>query len=335
MNTTPSRPPPTPRRPGEGRGLRRSLARLPWLAGCASAIATALGSLGACHWALDLFAHFRGQYALLLALALAASLWQRRWWRVLAMALALSWNLVALAPLYLGAERPHADAGAGAKLEITLFNVYIGNGDYTGAIEYLRAQSPAPDLLVILEPSPRWLEPLAAAFPEYRMLAEERRDPYAMAVLAREPVVEARLRQLTAAPIPAAEVVLRRGDSEVAVLAVHPPAPLGAELAAERDAQLAAAAEWVAGQTRPSVVVGDMNATYWSHPLRGLLARGLRSSQRGFGLQPTWPRSLWPLRIPIDQLLHSRELRTMGRSTGPFLGSDHRPLHVTLALPSP
>lgn len=86
--------------------------------------------------------------------------------------------------------------------------------------------------------------------------------------------------------------------------------------------------------TRPghAIVLGDLNATPWSHAFRALLEDGeLVSSQRGHGIQGSWRREPWPLSLPIDHCLHAPSLVTLERHLGPFLGSDHRPLHVALA----
>ncbi len=82
------------------------------------------------------------------------------------------------------------------------------------------------------------------------------------------------------------------------------------------------------------MVVGDFNAARWSHGFRALLDRsGMVDSERGFGFQPTFPAGLpYPLRIPIDHLLHGEGLAVTDRVLGPALGSDHLPLVVDLAV---
>ena len=68
-----------------------------------------------------------------------------------------------------------------------------------------------------------------------------------------------------------------------------------------------------------------------AEPMRQLAANSdLVDSMVGHGIQHTWPRQLWPLRVPIDHLLHSPSLTTTNRRVGPFLGSDHRPVHTIL-----
>ena len=82
------------------------------------------------------------------------------------------------------------------------------------------------------------------------------------------------------------------------------------------------------------LVVGDFNATPWSAPFRNLVATAdLENSQRGFGLQPSFPTtSSLLLRVPIDHLVHSPALEVTDRQLGPALGSDHFPLVVDLQV---
>lgn len=120
----------------------------------------------------------------------------------------------------------------------------------------------------------------------------------------------------------------------ITILSSHPLAPTDAERAGLRDAQLEFAAEWAAEQPGPFIVAGDFNATTWSWPFRNLIeVGGVRNSQIGFGIQPTFAATSNPFfRVPIDHLVHSDDLRVRERWLGPPMGSDHFPLLVDLEL---
>ena len=85
------------------------------------------------------------------------------------------------------------------------------------------------------------------------------------------------------------------------------------------------AAQWAKSQANAAIIIGDLNATPWSV-----------NSQLGRGPGMTWPAGAFgdtPLTmIPIDHCLHTADLETIARQTGPSLGSDHRALRVTLAV---
>jgi hypothetical protein len=84
-------------------------------------------------------------------------------------------------------------------------------------------------------------------------------------------------------------------------------------------------------------IASHFNVTPWSHPFRRLLRQfGLEDSQRGFGIQATWPATRFAMRIPVDHVLHSADIRVTGRSVGPDVGSDHYPAIVDfLMAPAP
>jgi endonuclease/exonuclease/phosphatase (EEP) superfamily protein YafD len=120
----------------------------------------------------------------------------------------------------------------------------------------------------------------------------------------------------------------------VSALAIHPLSPYDASRAALNQEQLGFAAEWAGANEGPTVVVGDFNASPWSYGFRRLVTEsGLLDSQRGFGLELSYPATTIPLfQVSIDHLLHSDDLAVVDRRLGPRLGSDHFPLIVDLAL---
>jgi endonuclease/exonuclease/phosphatase (EEP) superfamily protein YafD len=128
-----------------------------------------------------------------------------------------------------------------------------------------------------------------------------------------------------------AAIAVTLGDQRIEILGVHPPSPTTGIRSDTRDDLLAAAADWVGSRDREVIVVGDLNATPWSHATRSLRrSAGLTDTRRGFGLQATWPAALGALSIPIDHVLVTAGLGFEERRTGPALGSAHRPVLVVI-----
>jgi len=50
------------------------------------------------------------------------------------------------------------------------------------------------------------------------------------------------------------------------------------------------------------------------------------------GMQPTWPTFSPLLEIPLDHLLHTKDVTIVNREIGVDVGSDHYPLIVDLVL---
>jgi len=77
---------------------------------------------------------------------------------------------------------------------------------------------------------------------------------------------------------------------------------------------------------RPAVLAGDMNL--WGPPVR-LLLPGWHRAVRG----KTWPA--WRPHSQVDHVLVHGPLRVLDGRALETLGSDHRPVHVTLELEAP
>ena len=212
------------------------------------------------------------------------------------------------------------------------FNLLSTNEHYNEVIEYIEAN--APDIVLLHEASRPWEVAMESSGLDYQIV-RGRSDNLIFGTLV-----------LAAQSVDAASFGFAEGDGRaialtyqpegwpvpVKVLSSHPVAPTTGERAALRDAQLGFAAEWAGQQDGAYLVVGDLNASPWSSPFRSLASDGgLRNSQIGFGLQPTFSaNAIFPLRVPIDHLLHSDDLRVRDRRLGPPMGSDHFPLLVDL-----
>ena len=147
--------------------------------------------------------------------------------------------------------------------------------------------------------------------------------------------VEVELLEFARSAGDAVRLELAFGDGTVVVYGVHPPSPTNAEDTAHRDDVLARVGRAVAEETDPVIVVGDLNATPWSNGFRSLTGPGdLVNSLEGFGYGASWPTRLPAIaRIPIDHVLHTRQLTVISRQLGPATeASDHRPVRVRLTL---
>jgi endonuclease/exonuclease/phosphatase (EEP) superfamily protein YafD len=278
---------------------------------------------------LDLLAAFRPQLAALLA-ALGLLLWLvgSRTAAVL-VGLAGLVNLAVVAPLLLPVQHPDA---SGSQLRILSHNVH-GGGDERFAQVTAELKQTTADLVLLYEMSPRWIDLFGESGLTFSVVHPlEEADHRRIMVLSKRPVVAAEPVELIKGSRSGGIAVDVMFDGRpVRILAVHTHAPRDARSASLRDAELAAVQLWVSRQEMPVIVVGDLNVTPWSHAFRQLQSEtALLNSQRGFGIQPTWPAGGGPVRVPIDHMLHDPELSTVGRSTGPSLGSAHLSLNVAL-----
>jgi len=242
-------------------------------------------------------------------------------------ALALVANGIVLVPLYTDKPAPAAGAGRLLLAHVNMQHHYSEFEDVRRALD-----DRGPDVLVILEPSRGWLRKFFPNPIGYRVYVRTGRPEPHVLLLAGERVSNV---DFPADPrLPSASVTfdIELDERLVHVLALHTAAPSTSGDRRERDEELAAASNWARRHADPEIVLGDLNATPWSSALQQLQdSADLRNSAYGYGVQATWPALAGPFGIPIDQLLHSRDLTVMKRATGPSFGSEHRSLWVTIA----
>jgi endonuclease/exonuclease/phosphatase (EEP) superfamily protein YafD len=292
-----------------------------------AAVLALLGYAGAWHWLLDLCAHFRWQYAVALLPGLVAA-WLRRRQALAAVLLTVwlvnGWSLAtATGPAPIGS--PPASA---RPWKLLMVNVHVDNPDPAALLALIERES--PDVIGVLELSPRMAAALAGLDARYPVRASEPRDdPFGIGLWSRLPDS-----RIEATPMPPIDLpTLRLGWRDPApgtLWLVHPFPPIGGEAAGWRDRQLAHLAERVRGEAQ-AIVAGDLNATSWSAAYRNLRTdAGLRDASAAGWPWPTWsgPNVFAVLGIPIDHVLHGPGWRAVRHEVGPDIGSDHRPIVV-------
>jgi endonuclease/exonuclease/phosphatase (EEP) superfamily protein YafD len=291
-----------------------------------------LAGLGArAHWLLDLFTHFPLHYLLVLA-PVSLLLWvmRRRAAAAFCTTCAL-YNAFLLAPLF--RAPPVAGPPPDAALRVMEINLLRENGHSNEALRVIGEAD--ADIVVALELTPAWLErlaPLRAKYPH--VAAEPQEDCFGLAVFSRHPITDTRVLWLGYGFVPTLRMTLDVNGRAIDLIATHPPPPKDGEYSDVRNEQLRDLAREAATRKHPQLIVGDLNATPWTPHFRGLIREGhLHDSGRGAGLGGTWP-SFAPswLRIPIDHVLMSPELRVVSRRVGRPFGSDHVPLVVEVGF---
>ncbi len=193
-------------------------------------------------------------------------------------------------------------------------------------------------MLVLQETGRVWADGLTARLPGFRRVEMDtvREDVFGLMVFINErlAVTQAKAEDDPAGK-PLAVVGLDVQGQRFTVVTGHPRPPVAGWSSEFRAWQMSRIGQRAQEAATPVLVMGDLNATRWSAPLRRLLRdTGLRDSAEGFGWQGTWPSGLWWAgMIPIDQVLVSPGIRVDNRRIGPELGSDHRAVVVDVRLP--
>ncbi|MGA4633767.1 endonuclease/exonuclease/phosphatase family protein [Pseudomonas solani] len=286
------------------KALRFHLNQLAWLA----LVTLVLGQFGRLHWGLELLSHFMPIQALVMLVGAAV---QPRNASSLLFALcglgALAWSLTPLPTEPLATDAPTR--------RFLAFNLKLDNADAAADARWLAEQK--ADLIFVSEATPAWSEQLAALRP-FEACARYSDSPFGLALFSRLPLKRCQVLELTG---PAAGYPYLRAELEdgTVVFGLHPPPPLGADLALARDESLRQLAERIAAEGPEVVVLGDLNITAYSPRLRDFLDNaGLRlTSPR---IRPTW----CPGMLGLDHILVRGERPVRAVGTLPWRGSDHR-----------
>lgn len=292
----------------------------------AIAVAAVLAQGGRWSWRLDLLTHFAPLYLVLGLSCLALCLWLRGILRRIALAASLAAVVGAgllVAPEFTRSAGPQSTAGPGA-IKVIQFNMLRSNTDLDRIADWLAAEK--PDVVTITEARHDLRDRLRERFGWHTAGAHGDLiifTPGRYIVMNRPELPDgAELTFVNASyahPEGPMELVTTRFRWPT-----DPLAPLQPEGLATVVRQL---------PRERMILTGDFNAAPWSFALRRLDRRlGLTRRDRSAA---TFPAQVlgrpWPLPfLPIDHVYAGPGWATVKVERGPWLGSDHYPLIVTL-----
>ena len=289
------------------------------------AICPLLGCLGKAHWFLDLFNHLQAQYFVALLLITLVLLAWRKWRLALVTSILLLIPAARLAPLYLPSGKPDTTA----TLRVATFNVLGSNDRYADAIAWIIEAD--PDFIYLPECNAKWqqaLKPLDARYPFNADTTISGNIGYCFR--SKYPVVSKDIPRLGNLRIPLLQCVVQTPHGKVTVFGAHPVPPVSEFWANEQDIYFEELIQRCTETETHALILGDLNATRWSIRHRDIF-NYYTDSSNGHGYSATWMRENWLITIPIDHILTRGFQATLTRTTGPALGSDHRPLVADLA----
>lgn len=288
-------------------------------------------------WKLDLLSNFRVQYLVSLLLITATLFVFRKWRTAGVCGACAAINLALILPYYFGKQ----DGGERSEtpIRVALINVLTANRHSDLVRQFVIKNQ--PDIVFFEEVDDWWngqLSELRKIYPHW--VSEPRGDNFGIAFASKLPLDDCRIVHIGKVGVPSVSAKFRSGGKRWSFLGTHPVPPGGKDGSRFRNDQLVEIAHHLSACESPIVLLGDLNASPWSHHFRRLLTdTGLRDSARGFGIHPTWPTPMdWLplpsilLRIPIDHCLVSPKVRVLNRYVGEFVGSDHYPLVVDLSF---
>lgn len=289
--------------------------------------------LGVLSPVIDIFSHFRWQYTLLLVLLALLLLCSGRRKFAAIMFIGVLANAVCLLTLFVP-ESSNGSSKATEDLSILNMNLQYGNQNYELVDKAIRNCS--PDIITLQELTPAMSDHLESTLKSdypYHCIVP-RTDPYGIGLFSKRKLVHVDENPLKLPLNLVIQCDIQIDSKLISVLPVHvcgPTSSVGCELDKSIADNLAKfRAE---DPDRSVILIGDMNSTPWSNIFRQLKnSERFRDSERGFGLQCSWPVGVPLLSIPIDHCLYTRDWSCKLRQLAGSAGSDHYPLFVRLVL---
>ncbi len=297
------------------------------LAGYSAAAAMILGCFGSVSWLLDLFSHFQMQYFPILLFASAYLAFKKCRIEALVMTLFLTANFAGIAGFYFSRDRSPEN---GTPVRIMLSNVYTANSSYDLLRNLVTEED--PDIIVLEEISREWLDNIGALKEKYpyKILCPQE-DNFGIGIFSKLPLTSEKVSYWGDYRLPYIEAKVEHCGKHFDIIAVHTVPPMRKDGWLMRNEQILDFAVIAKSKSSPTVLIGDLNVTPWSPVFRKLKRdSGLQDSMKGFGVQASWPVQIFPLRIPLDHCLVSKEIFVKNRKLGGDLGSDHYPVIIDL-----
>ncbi|HVY87244.1 MAG TPA: endonuclease/exonuclease/phosphatase family protein [Hyphomonadaceae bacterium] len=311
-----------------------------WVLAVAVAAATIMGladriGLGKIGWVFDLLSHFpKHLFVLAMIAAIVAGI--GRTWRGGLLALGVA-GVNALLVLTLGGYAlPQAAPPNSTPIRVVSANLH-GSAAALSDLIKLSAKYDA-DLIALYEaPEDMTLEDAARLFPEMRTVKIASQTPEGRKLIRRSVLMakSPNADGVTLTTFPESYGVIMRthlpvAGSTVRIATVHPPSPVDPDAMGDRNQELLQVGEGIP-DAAPFIILGDFNATPWGRSYG--FVPGIRAGDPRF--DGSFPALAGPVGLPIDHIKFGGGLVLTEYHVGPDIGSDHRPLFATFALPEP
>jgi endonuclease/exonuclease/phosphatase (EEP) superfamily protein YafD len=276
---------------------------------------------------------------------LAWAAWQRRWLLMLASTAVVGCHLVWLAPDFLRDRRFVAEHAAStiaisdaSSPTVTIFfaNVAEHNTEYNAMLREIAGAN--PDVIILLEYGWGWHRAFKTApvmAPYVHGSGHLQSHIGSVNVFSRLPLKSEVQSWVGGRAMHT--IAVDTGEETLRIVGLHAPRPIDSPRYNYRG-YWQEVLPLLTAEQGPRVVVGDFNVTQHSLIYEQLTSRALQSAHEavGRGYATTWPNGrYWLPPIRIDHAFVSPEVECVSISEGRGLGSDHRPLIITVQARKP
>ena len=233
------------------------------------------------------------------------------------------------------AKREVQQHSSDGKADIGIYtaNVLQTNQQYSKLLQQIREVN--PDMVFLVETDEKWAAAVHELEKDYPHTLQKPLDnTYGLLFYSRFPLRNPQVLFRVDEEVPSieTEAQLPCGDW-IKVYGLHPKPPVPGEslYATAKDKELMKVAFEVKEQTKPCIVMGDLNDVAWSHVTKLFRkVSGLLDPRRGRGFFSTFSANNRIMRFPLDYLFCSSHFGLCSMRRLPHNGSDHFPMFIHL-----
>ncbi|MEM9734496.1 MAG: endonuclease/exonuclease/phosphatase family protein [Pseudomonadota bacterium] len=247
-----------------------------------------------------------------------------------------AWHIARFSPLWPRRSLdyvPNQDGEKAPHVRLFVSNVKQSNQDTRKTLDLIHHME--PDVALFMETDQLWADALDELKSHYRhTMRAVLSNGYGMMLYSRLRLANHQIQYLLNDEVPSfhADIVTPTG-ARFRFIALHPEPPVIHETTVGRDAEIMQVATIVRKNDDPVIVCGDLNDVAWSRTTRRFLrVSRLLDPREGRGMFNTFDARFFFLRWPLDHIFHSPHFQLVDMQRMPFTGSDHFPMHYTLAL---
>jgi len=218
------------------------------------------------------------------------------------------------------------------ELKIFTANVLQTNQNFQAMADQISAMD--PDIIFLVETDATWEAAMQLEDRYTYAIKEPLDNTYGLLFYSRLPIRNEQVIFRVDKEVPSveAEIQLKSGDW-VKVFGLHPKPPVPDEslYSTAKDKELMKVAFEVEKETKPCIVMGDLNDVAWSH-VTELFRKvsGLLDPRRGRGFYSTFSANNWLMRFPLDYIFCSADFGLIEMKRMPYNGSDHFAMFIHL-----
>lgn len=295
-----------------------------------SFICTFLGYFSKANFIFDICSHFRIQYFLFAIFMLLFEILTKKKNKLVFIAIGtiIFLNFFSIIPhirFYYDNKKDIQSFTIGS------FNVYTDNHEYQKVRDELKKSE--PEILVIQEINDVWSNELTEIKDSYPYIYEVTEyDNFGIAIYSKIPIKKVRkiIAGKLAIPIISAECEYMGGNFEI--LAVHTTPPTSQAYYKNTQGMMENLAKYIKNQDKTFILAGDLNTSFYSYNYKNFIKQ-TKMKDTGNIFTPTWCQNwIFPMRISLDHIFVSKNVKIYKFKTGKSSGSDHFPIYAKISL---